>query len=243
MTSDTGGAASDSPGAARSAAAPLGSADETILDDLYGHVLYGEADAAVATLELGLVRPIAPATLLFDAMIPALEEVGRRFESGEWFLPEMLIAARAMRASMTILRPRMSASDAPPRGTIVMGTVAGDIHDIGKDMVDIMLEGAGFTVIDLGINVPAARFVEAIHEHRPAIVGLSAFLTTTMPQVGRTIEAIRVAGLRDVVRVIVGGAPINEEFAAEVGADGTASDASSAARLARSLVASPAGRS
>ena len=214
----------------------MDTAPDAVLDELYGHVLYGEAEPAVATLRAGLDSGIPPANLLFEAMIPALEEVGRRFESGEWFLPEMLIAARAMRESMTVLRPRMSPTDAPPRGTIVMGTVAGDIHDIGKDMVDIMLEGAGFTVVDLGINVPPARFVDAIREHRPAIVGLSAFLTTTMPQIGRTIEAIGEAGLRDGVRIIVGGAPINSAFAAEVGADGTAPDASAAARLARSLV-------
>ena len=152
-------------------------------------------------------------------MIPALEEVGSRFESGEYFLPEMLISARAMRAAMEVLRPHLSAADAPSLGTFVMGTVAGDIHDIGKDMVDIMLEGAGFEVIDLGVNVPAARFVAAIEEHRPVVVGMSAFLTTTMPQIGRTIEAIRAAGLRDDVRIIIGGAPIDETFAAEVGAD------------------------
>ena len=170
-------------------------------------------------------------------MIPALEEVGKRFESGEYFLPEMLISARAMRASMEVLRPHMSATDAPSLGTVVMGTVAGDIHDIGKDMVDIMLEGAGFTIVDLGVNVPATRFLEAIREYRPVVVGMSAFLTTTMPQVGRTIEAIREAGLRDEVRIIIGGAPINDAFAAEVGADGYAPDASSAVRVTKTLLA------
>jgi methanogenic corrinoid protein MtbC1 len=130
----------------------------------------------------------------------------------------------------------MAAADAPSLGTVVIGTVAGDIHDIGKDMVEIMLEGAGFTVIDLGVNVPAARFVESIREHRPAVVGMSAFLTTTMPMVGRTIEAIRDAGLRDGVRIIVGGAPINAEFAAGIGADGYAPDASAAVRVTRALL-------
>jgi methanogenic corrinoid protein MtbC1 len=212
-------------------------AGRAVLDELYGHVLFGEADPALETLERGLTTGIPPATLLFDAMIPALDEVGRRFESGEWFLPEMLIAARAMRAGMAVLRPRMAAAELATSGTVVLGTVAGDIHDIGKDMVGIMIEGAGFRVVDLGINVPPARFVEAIREHHPAIVGMSAFLTTTMPQVGRTIDAIRDAGVRDGVRIIVGGAPINETFADQVGADGYAPDASSAARLARSLVA------
>jgi methanogenic corrinoid protein MtbC1 len=206
------------------------------LDALYDHILHGVAESALEDVNGGLADGIAPSTLLFDAMIPALDEVGSRFESGEYFLPEMLIAARAMRLSMEVLRPRMSATDAPSLGTIVIGTVAGDIHDIGKDMVEIMLEGAGYTVVDLGVNVPAARFVDAIREHRPVVVGLSAFLTTTMPMVGRTIEAIRDAGLREGIRIIVGGAPVNETFAAEVGADGYAPDASSAVRVVRSLL-------
>ena len=130
----------------------------------------------------------------------------------------------------------MSPTDAPSLGTVVMGTVAGDIHDIGKDMVDIMLEGAGFRIVDLGVNVPAARFVDAVREHRPAVVGMSAFLTTTMPQVGRTIEALRDAGLRDGVKIIIGGAPINEAFRDEVGADGYAPDASSAVRVTKALL-------
>jgi len=208
-----------------------------LLDALYEHVLHGEAEPAVEGVGEGLQLGVRPTVLLFEALIPALEEVGRRFETGEYFLPEMLIAARAMRASMEVLRPHMSATDAPSLGTVVMGTVAGDIHDIGKDMVDIMLEGAGFTIVDLGVNVPATRFVEAIREHRPAVVGMSAFLTTTMPQVGRTIEAIREAGLRDEVRIIIGGAPINDAFAAEVGADGYAPDASSAVRVTKTLLA------
>jgi methanogenic corrinoid protein MtbC1 len=208
-----------------------------ILDALYRHILQGEAEPSVAEVRAGLAAGSRPTVLLFEAMIPALEEVGSRFESGEYFLPEMLIAARAMRASMEVLRPHMSATDAPSLGTVVMGTVAGDIHDIGKDMVDIMLEGAGFAIVDLGVNVSAARFVEAIAEHRPAVVGMSAFLTTTAPQVGRTIEAIRAAGLRDGVRIIVGGAPIDDAFAAQVGADGYAPDASSAVRVTKSLLA------
>lgn len=214
-----------------------GTSEADILDALYRHILQGEAESAIAQVRAGLDLDVSPTVLLFEAMIPALEEVGRRFEGGEYFLPEMLIAARAMRGSMEVLRPHMSATDAPSLGTVVMGTVAGDIHDIGKDMVDIMLEGAGFTVVDLGVNVPAARFVEAIREHRPAVVGMSAFLTTTMPQIGRTIAAIREAGLRDEVRIIIGGAPIDDAFAAEIGADGYAPDASSAVRVTKALLA------
>jgi len=214
-----------------------GQPEADILDALYRHILLGEAEPSVAAVRAGLDGGCRPTTLLFEAMIPALDEVGSRFERGEYFLPEMLISARAMRASMEVLRPHMSATDAPSLGTVVMGTIAGDIHDIGKDMVDIMLEGAGFTIVDLGVNVPAARFVTAIAEHRPAVVGMSAFLTTTAPQVGRTIEAVRAAGLRDTVRIIVGGAPIDAAFAAEAGADGYAPDASSAVRVTKALLA------
>ncbi len=208
-----------------------------VLDALYRHVLHGEAEAAADEVRSGLQQGIGAADLLFEALIPSLEEVGSRFETGEYFLPEMLISARAMRAAMEVLRPHLSATDVPSLGRFLMGTVAGDIHDIGKDMVDIMLGGAGFEIIDLGVNVPAARFVEAIREHRPAVVGMSAFLTTTMPQVGRTIGAIRDAGLRDDVRIIIGGAPINQALADEVGADGYAPDASSAVRVTRALLA------
>lgn len=212
-------------------------AAEALLDELYGHILHGEAEPAVGRVRAGLADGIAPTTLLFDAMIPALEEVGSRFESGEYFLPEMLIAARAMRSSMEIVRPLIAADGGSTGGTVVLGTVAGDIHDIGKDMVGIMLEGAGFAVVDLGVNVPAARFVDAIREHDPDVVGLSAFLTTTMPQVARTIDALVDAGVRDRVRVIVGGAPLNDAFAAEAGADAYAPDASAAVRVTRELVA------
>ena len=214
-----------------------------LLDALYGHILRGEAEPALDRVRAGLELEIRPSVLLFESMIPALDEVGSRFESGEYFLPEMLIAARAMRGAMEALRPFMSTTDAPSLGCVVMGTVAGDIHDIGKDMVQIMLEGAGFAVVDLGVNVAAPRFVDAIREIRPDIVGMSAFLTTTMPQVERTISAIRAAGLRDDVRIIVGGAPINDAFATMVGADGYAPDASSAVRLARGLMAVPGGQS
>jgi 5-methyltetrahydrofolate--homocysteine methyltransferase len=214
-----------------------GRPEADILDALYRHILKGEAERSAAEVRAGLAAGTRPTVMLFEAMIPALEEVGSRFEAGEYFLPEMLISARAMRAAMEVLRPSMSPTDAPSLGTVVMGTVAGDIHDIGKDMVDIMLEGAGFRIVDLGVNVPAARFVEAVREHRPAVVGMSAFLTTTMPQVGRTIAAIRDAGLRDGVRIIIGGAPINEAFRNEVGADGYAPDASSAVRVTKAMLA------
>ena len=174
--------------------------------------------------------------MLFDALIPSLEEVGARFERGDYFVPEMLIAARAMQGALDILRPLLVAEGVQQIGTFVMGTVKGDVHDIGKNLVNIMLEGAGFTVIDLGVNVPPERFVEQIEEHKPEIVGFSAFLTTTMPMFKANINAIEKAGLRDKVIIMVGGAPVTQEYADAVGADGYAADASTAVRLAKDLI-------
>jgi len=177
-----------------------------------------------------------PQSLLFDSLIPALEEVGARFERGDFFVPEMLIAARAMQGALDILRPLLAETGAKPIGTFVMGTVKGDVHDIGKNLVNIMLEGAGFTVYDLGVNVAPEKFVEQIQEHEPDIVGFSAFLTTTMPMFKANINALEKAGLREKVIVMVGGAPVTKEYADAVGADGYAADASTAVRLAKELI-------
>ena len=207
-----------------------------LLDDLYDAVLSGDADAAVAATNSGLESAIPPLSLLFDAMIPALEEVGNLFESGEIFLPEMLISARAMQACMNILRPLLADAASASIGVFVMGTIAGDIHDIGKNLCDVMLEGAGFEVIDLGINVPAEKFVEAIVEHKPDAVGLSAFLTTTMAELAVTIDAINTAGVRGNTKIIVGGAPVTQEYADQIGADGYAPTAVSAVRTVKELL-------
>ena len=212
------------------------SREEEILDELYENVLDGEAPPALALTKEGLELGMEPLTLLFDGMIPALEEVGRLFEIGEYFVPEMLISANAMSGSMDILKPLIAASGAKPVGTFVMGTVKGDIHDIGKNLCNIMLEGAGFEVIDIGVNVAPEAFVEAIIEHQPQAVGMSAFLTTTMPMFKTSIEAISAAGLRDQVKILVGGAPVTQEYATVVGADGFAPDASSCVRLTKSLL-------
>ena len=174
--------------------------------------------------------------MLYDALIPSLEEVGARFERGDYFVPEMLIAARAMQGALDILRPLLAETGAKPIGTYVMGTVKGDVHDIGKNLVNIMLEGAGFTVYDLGVNVAPEKFVEKINEHQPDIVGFSAFLTTTMPMFKANINALQKAGIRDDVIVMVGGAPVTQEYADAVGADGYAADASTAVRLAKDLI-------
>jgi corrinoid protein of di/trimethylamine methyltransferase len=212
------------------------SRQEEILDGLYDNTLDGEAEPVVELTNEGLELGMEPLTLLFDALIPALEEVGRLFEEGEYFVPEMLVAARAMQGAMNILKPLIAESGAKPVGIFVMGTVKGDIHDIGKNLVNIMLEGAGFEVIDLGVNVPPERFVEAVREYQPQAMGMSAFLTTTMPMFKPTIEALKEASLREQVKILVGGAPVTQEYADTVGADGFASDASSAVRLTKKLL-------
>jgi methylmalonyl-CoA mutase cobalamin-binding domain/chain len=209
---------------------------DEVLQGLYDETLVGNAPRVLELTEEGLTLGMEPQTLLFDALIPSLEEVGARFERGDFFVPEMLIAARAMQGALDILRPLLAETGAKPVGTFVMGTVKGDVHDIGKNLVNIMLEGAGFTVFDLGVNVAPEKFVEQIQEHEPDIVGFSAFLTTTMPMFKANINALEKAGLRDKVIVMVGGAPVTKEYADAVGADGYAADASTAVRLAKELI-------
>ena len=210
--------------------------ESEILDGLYENTLDGNAQPVVDLANEGLALGMSPMTLLFDAMIPALEEVGRLFEIGEYFVPEMLISARAMQGAMAILRPLIAETGAKPIGTFVMGTVKGDIHDIGKNLCNTMLEGAGFVVVDLGVNVAPETFIEAIQEHKPEAVGMSAFLTTTMPMFKLTIQAIANAGLREQVKILVGGAPVTQEYADAVGADGYAPEASSCVRLTKKLI-------
>jgi corrinoid protein of di/trimethylamine methyltransferase len=209
---------------------------EEILDELYDHTIDGDDERVVELTHEGLAIGMGSLEILFDALIPALEEVGRLFESGEFFVPEMLVAANAMKGAMEILQPLIAETGAKPVGTFVMGTVKGDIHDIGKNLVNVMLEGAGFQVHDLGVNVPPERFVEAIREFQPQAVGMSAFLTTTMTMCKVNIEAIEAAGLRDQVKILIGGAPVTQEFADKIGADGFARDASSAVRLTKQLI-------
>ena len=209
---------------------------DEILQGLYDNTLVGNAPEVRDLVNQGLEDGIGPETLLYDALIPSLEEVGARFERGDYFVPEMLIAARAMQGALDILRPLLAETGAAQVGTFVMGTVKGDVHDIGKNLVNIMLEGAGFTVIDLGVNVPPEKFIEQINEHKPDIVGFSAFLTTTMPMFKANINALEKAGIRGDVIVMVGGAPVTQEYADKVGADGYAADASTAVRMAKDLI-------
>ncbi len=210
--------------------------EHEILQQLYDQTLVGNKPEVISLTEQGLQLGIEPTTMLFDALIPALEEVGARFERGDFFVPEMLIAGRAMSGALDLLRPLLTDTNAETIGTFLMGTVKGDVHDIGKNLVDIMLEGAGFKVVDIGVQVAPETFVEAIQEHEPDIVGFSAFLTTTMPMFKVNIEAIEKAGLRDDVIVMIGGAPVTQEYADAVGADGYAADAAAATKRAKELL-------
>ena len=211
--------------------------NDEILKGLYEETMVGNKPAVLELTQQGLDSGLTPEQLLFEALIPSLEEVGARFERGDWFVPEMLIAGKAMAAALDLLRPLLAQTGVESVGTFLMGTVKGDVHDIGKNLVNIMLEGAGFTVIDLGVQVPPEKFVAAIEEHKPDIVGMSAFLTTTMPMFKANINAIEKAGLRDSVVIMVGGAPVTQEYADVCGADGYAADAATAVREAKEFVA------
>jgi len=188
---------------------------EELLSQLYDDTLVGNAPAVLELTNQGLALGILPEELLYEALIPSLEEVGARFERGDFFVPEMLIAGKAMAGALEILRPLLAETGAETIGTVVIGTVKGDVHDIGKNLVNIMFEGAGFQVIDLGVQVAPEKFIEAIKTHKPDIVGFSAFLTTTMPMFKANINALNKAGLRDQVIVMVGGAPVTQEYAEE----------------------------
>jgi len=204
---------------------------------IYDAVRDGDAPEAASQVEAALAGGVPPAEILHDGCIAAMAEVGELFEQGEMFVPEMLIAARAMQGAMALLKPHLTEEEAASAGKVVVGTVAGDLHDIGKNLVGMMMEGAGFEVVDLGTDISPDAFVDSVREHAPDIIGMSALLTTTMPSMTATMEALTEAGLRDQVLVLVGGAPVTEGFADKVGADGYAPDASSAARMAKELLA------
>ena len=206
------------------------------IETIYEAVLKGDAGTTETEVQAALGAGTPPEDILYKACIPAMEEVGRQFEEGEKFVPEMLISARAMQAGMGLLKPLLLEADIQTVGTVLVGTVAGDLHDIGKNLVGMMLEGSGFEVVDMGTDVSPQAFVDAVREHEPQVIGMSALLTTTMPSMGATIEALKEAGLREGVKVMIGGAPITQDFADKVGADGFAPDASSATRTAKQLV-------
>jgi methanogenic corrinoid protein MtbC1 len=212
------------------------SREEEIKQGLYEHTIEGHHKQVKALTEEAVALGLAPLDMLFGALIPALQEVGRRFEVGDFFVPEMLLAAKAMQNALVILRPLLVQAGAKPIGKILMLTVKGDMHDIGKNLCGIMLEGAGFEILDLGVNCPPEKMVAAVKEYVPHLVGCSAFLTTTMPMFKVNLEALAKEGLREKVKVMVGGAPVTPEYAAKVGADGFAPDASATVRLAKQLM-------
>ncbi|MGF1451339.1 MAG: corrinoid protein [Opitutales bacterium] len=205
------------------------------LEDVKTAVVNGKRKDVKALVPPLLEQGVAARTILDDALIPAMGIVGEKFKNGEIFVPEMLVAARAMKTGMEIIEPALISAGIRPEFTAIIGTVEGDLHDIGKNLVATMWKGSGFEVIDLGTNVSSVAFVEAVEQHKPHIVGLSALLTTTMPAMKATVEAIRAAGHAD-VKILVGGAPLNQAYADEIGADGYTRDAASAVDLAKRLL-------
>lgn len=207
----------------------------TIIEQLSICVIGGEEEKAPGLVQKALDEGLPPSEILDDGLLPGMNEVGDRFERGEMFVPEVLLAAKAMHDGLQVLRPHLVATGAKPVGKIVLGTVKGDIHDIGKNLVGMMCEGAGFEVINLGFDVDPEKFVEAVKENQPDIVGMSAMLTTTMIAMGYTIKALEEAGLRDKVKVIIGGAPVDSETVDRIGADGYAYNGPTATELAKRL--------
>jgi corrinoid protein of di/trimethylamine methyltransferase len=206
------------------------------MSDLYDAILNGDAKSAAAVTRVRLDAGESALGLVQQHMVPAMDEVGRRFECEDYFVPELLLSARAMKAALELIRPLLAAGGAEPAGRVAIGTVKGDLHDIGKNIVAAMLEGAGFEVTDLGADVPPQMFVDAVQTRGVGLVCLSALLTVTMPSMKTTIDALAAAGVRDRVKIMVGGAPVTQRYADEIGADGYTDNAASAVSLARRLV-------
>ena len=207
-----------------------------LLERLSTAVLEGDSEKSLKLVQRGLKKELSPKEILDNGLVVGMDEVGARFRRGDMFVPEVLMSADSMAAAMEVLRPLLAESGAELLGKIVMGTVKGDLHDIGKNLVSMMCEGAGFEIIDIGFNVDTEKFIEAIKEHQPKIIGMSAMLTTTMRAMGHTIKAIEEAGLRDQVKIMIGGAPVDRDFADRISADGYGSNAPSGADLAKQLV-------
>jgi len=204
---------------------------------LYDSVVSGDAKATRAITQQALAEGVDPLKLVNEYMVPAMDEVGRRFEANEYFVPELLISARAMKAALELIRPLLTARGDQPVGRVAIGTVKGDLHDIGKNLVASLLEGGGFEVIDLGVNVAPEKFIETVNAKQANIVAMSALLTTTMPAMKTTIDALKQAGVRNKVKVLIGGAPITQKYADEIGADGYSESAVGAVALAKKAVA------
>ncbi len=207
-----------------------------IYEQLATGILEGDSVTIPQLVQQGLDEGLAPKDILDNGLVVGMNEVGARFKRGDMFVPEVLMSAEAMQAGLALLRPKLVSSGVQLIGKIVLGTVKGDLHDIGKNLVGMLCEGAGFEVIDLGFNVDPDKFIEAIKTHQPQIVGLSALLTTTMRAMGHTIKAIEEAGLRDKIKIMVGGAPVDAEFAKRIGADGYGSNAPAGSDLAKRFV-------
>ena len=206
------------------------------LKQLYDSVVSGDAKATQAITQQALADGVDPLKLVNEYMVPAMDEVGRRFEANEYFVPELLISARAMKAALELIRPLLTARGDQPLGRVAIGTVKGDLHDIGKNLVGSLLEGGGFEVIDLGVNVTPEKFIATVNEKNANIVAMSALLTTTMPAMKTTIDALKQAGVRSKVKVLIGGAPITQKYADEIGADGYSENAVGAVALAKKAV-------
>lgn len=206
------------------------------LQKLHDAILNGNHKVAKEVTQEALAEGNDPQKLVNEVMIPAMNEVGRRYEAGDYFVPELLIAARAMKASLELIRPLLTEKGAEPVGRVVIGTVQGDLHDIGKNLVSAMLEGAGFVVTDLGVDVSPEKFVAAVKEHRASLVALSALLTTTMGSMKGVVDALKREGLHGRVKVMIGGAPTTQKYAQDIGADGYGSNANSAVALAHQLL-------
>jgi 5-methyltetrahydrofolate--homocysteine methyltransferase len=204
---------------------------QKIAKSLYG----GDVEAVAELVQDALDSGMAPADVLNDALLAGMDQVGRDFKEGVLFVPEVLFAARSMQAGMDVLRPLLAEGEIASSGKYVIGTVKGDMHDIGKNLVRMMLEGGGFEAIDLGVDVEPSVFVDAVREHKPDLLGMSALLTTTMAQMKVTIDALEEAGLRDSVKIVIGGAPVTAAFAEQIGADAFAEDAATAVDVAREL--------
>jgi 5-methyltetrahydrofolate--homocysteine methyltransferase len=207
------------------------------IQGIYDAVVEGQHKVVQQKVQEALDAGIAADTILTQGLVTAMSEVGRLFEEGEFFVPEMLVAARAMQAGLGLLKPHLVEANVQSTGKVVVGTVKGDLHDIGKNLVSMMLEGAAFEIVDLGSDVTPEKFVDAVKTSGANILAMSALLTTTMPNMKTTIDALEAAGVRDKVKVIIGGAPITDAYAKQIGADGYASDASRAVSLAKALMA------
>jgi 5-methyltetrahydrofolate--homocysteine methyltransferase len=212
----------------------------TDLKQLYQAVVTGDAKASQNLTREALAEGVDPLKLVNEYMVPAMDEVGKKFECNEYFVPELLISARAMKAALDLIRPLLTARGDKPVGRVAIGTVKGDLHDIGKNLVASLLEGGGFEVIDLGVNVSPEKFIETVQQKNANIIAMSALLTTTMPSMKTTIDALKQAGVRHKVKILIGGAPITQKYADEIGADGYSESAVGAVALAKKAAAAAA---